>query len=135
MKAMWEKYRHLFLYAAFGVLTTAVNIVVYTFCYNKLEIPNTPSNVMAWIAAVAFAFVTNKLWVFDSKGLSPSVILPELWKFISCRLTTGLLDLAIMYVGVDVMQGPSTIIKVGSNVVVIILNYVFSKLVIFRKAR
>lgn len=133
MKALLEKYRGLILYAVFGALTTAINIAAYALCYRVLHIPNVPSNVIAWILAVLFAFVTNKLYVFESKSLERGTVLRELVSFVSARLATGLLDLAVMFVGVDLLHGPDLVFKVGSNVIVIILNYVLSKLIVFRK--
>ena len=133
MKALLKKYRGLILYAVFGALTTAINIAVYALCYRALRLPNVPSNVIAWILAVLFAFVTNKLYVFESKSLDRGTVLRELVSFVSARLATGLLDLAVMFVGVDVLHGPDLVFKVSSNVIVIILNYVLSKLIVFRK--
>ena len=133
MKALLEKYRGLILYVVFGVLTTAINIAVYALCYRVLRLPNVPSNVIAWILAVLFAFVTNKLYVFESKSLERGTVARELASFVGARLATGLLDLAVMFVGVDLLHGPDLVIKVASNVIVIILNYVFSKLIVFRK--
>ena len=130
---LWIKYKGLFLYGVFGVITTLVNIFTYIVCYEKLEIPNIPSNVIAWIAGVAVAFITNKLWVFESGSMEPGVVWAELVKFVSCRLVTGGIDMVIMFAGVDVLKGPAKIIKVSSNILVIILNYVFSKLIIFKK--
>lgn len=135
IKTLWQKYRGLFFYLVFGVLTTVVNIVTFHLCYEVWGVPNVPSNIIAWVLAVAVAYITNKLWVFDSKSFAPAVLLPELWKFVSCRLATGVMDLAIMWVGVDLLEGPATPIKIGSNVLVIVLNYVFSKLLIFRKEK
>ena len=133
MKALLEKYRGLILYAVFGALTTAINIAVYALCYRVLRFPNVPSNVIAWILAVLFAFVTNKLYVFESKSLERGTVARELASFVGARLATGLLDLAVMFVGVDLLHGPDLVFKVGSNVIVIILNYVLSKLIVFRK--
>ncbi len=132
VKKLWEKYRPMALYLIFGALTTAVNIVSYTLLYQAAGVPNVPSNIIAWVLSVAVAFVTNKVWVFDSKSFAPSVALPELWKFAGCRVGTGLLDLAVMWVGVDLLHGPATAIKIASNVAVIVLNYVFSKWFIFQ---
>ncbi|MBP3489047.1 MAG: GtrA family protein [Roseburia sp.] len=126
-----EKYRELLLYGIFGVLTTLINIVVYSLCYERIGISNVASNVTAWILSVLFAFVTNKIWVFDSKSTELPVLLREAASFFGCRLATGLLDLAIMYVTVDVMAWNSMLMKCISNVIVIVVNYIASKLVIF----
>ena len=132
MRELFIKFKHLIAYAVFGVLTTIINIVTYWFCYNKYGITNVVSNIIAWILAILFAFITNKLWVFDSKKLDIGTVLTELWKFAVARIATGIIDLAIMYVGVDVLHGPSTVLKVVVNIIVIILNYILSKLVVFR---
>lgn len=132
MSILWKKYKGVFFYLVFGVLTTVVNIVGYHLCYGVWGVPNVPSNIIAWVLAVAVAYITNKLWVFESKSFAPAVLLPELWMFISCRLATGSMDLAIMWVGVDLYRGPATPLKIISNVLVIVLNYIFSKLIIFK---
>lgn len=130
---LMKKYQSLISYAVFGVLTTLVNIVTYSICYGQLGISNTISNVIAWILSVAFAYVTNKLWVFDSKSWAWNVLKREVVAFVSCRLATGILDIVIMFICVDLMGWPAMLMKVISNVLVIVLNYVFSKLIIFKK--
>ncbi len=121
------------MYGIFGVLTTIINFGCYKVLYDLWSWPNIQSNIIAWVAAVLFAFVTNKLWVFESKILEFKAVVTELWRFISCRLATGVMDLLIMYVGVDLLHGPSMKLKIGSNVLVILLNYTLSNLVIFGK--
>ena len=133
MKALFIKYKSFLFYGIFGVLTTLVNIITYNICYYRIGISNTLSNVAAWVLAVTFAYLTNKVWVFGSKSWKWSVLKKEVSAFISCRLVTGILDLVIMYICVDIMQYHATLMKILSNVLVIILNYVFSKLVIFKK--
>lgn len=130
---MLKKYRSFIAYAVFGVFTTIVNIASYSVCYNNLGLSNTFSNVIAWILAVTFAYLTNKVWVFDSKSWKWDVLKKEVMAFISCRIATGILDLVLMYVSVDLMDWNALLMKICSNVLVIILNYVFSKLVIFKK--
>ena len=130
---MLKKYRSFIAYAVFGVFTTIVNIVSYSVCYNNLGLSNTFSNIIAWILAVTFAYLTNKVWVFDSKSWKWDVLKKEVVAFISCRIATGILDLVIMYISVDLMGWNALLMKICSNVLVIILNYVFSKLVIFKK--
>lgn len=130
-----KKYQSLISYAVFGVLTTVVNIVTYSICYNRMGIGNTLSNVIAWILAVAFAYVTNKLWVFDSKSWKLQVLKREITAFVSCRLATGILDIVMMFVSVDLLGMHAMPMKILSNIIVIVLNYIFSKLVIFKKNR
>ena len=133
LKKLIKKYRAFIAYGIFGVLTTIVNIVVYHICYAKLGVGNTLSNIFAWIIAVAFAYLTNKVWVFDSKSWKWNVLRREVPAFVGCRLATGVMDLMIMFICVDVLKWHAMLMKMLSNVLVILLNYVFSKLVIFKK--
>lgn len=133
IKKLMKKYRSFIAYAVFGVMTTVVNIAVFHFCYENAELNNMFSNVLAWVAAVVFAYLTNKVWVFDSHSWAWEDLKREISAFVGCRVATLLVDLAIMYVSVDMMHFPATLMKVLSNVIVIILNYVFSKLIIFKK--
>lgn len=131
-KELLMKYKAMILYGIFGVLTTIINIVAYTVCYNQMGISNVASNIIAWILAVLVAFVTNKIWVFESKSMEAKVLCHELISFFGCRIATGALDLAIMYVTVDRLSFNSTLMKCISNVIVIVSNYVASKLLIFK---
>ena len=134
------------LYVLFGGFTTVVNIVVYGLMYHSFG--NMVSTAAAWVLSVLFAYITNKLFVFESRSFEAKVLLKEMVSFFMCRLATGLMDMAIMYIFVDLdvlhlmhLQWKilgftisfNIIIKVLSNVLVIILNYIFSKLIIFRK--
>lgn len=133
IKEFIQKYKAFILYGIFGVLTTTINIVTYTICYKYFNIENVPSNIIAWILAVFFAFITNKLYVFESKNMEKKVLLSELSKFISSRVLTGIIDVLIMFISVDLLNGPAIIFKFISNTIVIILNYIFSSLIIFKK--
>ncbi len=127
------KYRGVILYIVFGAMTTLVNMAVYWLCFDVLGIPNVISTVVAWALAVGFAFITNKLWVFDSRSFDGKTLRHEIPAFFGARFLTGLLDVGIMYVTVDVMRWNAIVWKLTSNIIVIILNYIASKLVIFRK--
>ena len=132
IKALLEKYKAIIRYGIFGVLTTLINIVVYEAFYRYVDWSNVVSNIVAWVAAVLFAFVTNKLWVFESRTTEKKALMFEIISFFGCRLATGVLDLAIMYVAVDELALNSTLMKCISNVIVIIVNYIASKLIIFK---
>ena len=133
VKALVVKYQDMILYVFFGALATLVNTASYYLCYNIIGMSNVPSVIIAWLLAVVFAFFTNKLWVFKSKSFAPEVLKHEIPTFFGARLLTGLLDLGIMYLAVDVLHGNGTVWKLISNILVIILNYVASKLIIFKK--
>ena len=122
-------------YLVFGVLTTVVNIVVYWLAAHPLGIKTVPSSVIAWIAAVAFAYVTNRIWVFHSETTETAGVIKEVVSFFSCRLATGVIDWVFMYVTVDLLHYNDVIMKIIANVIVIILNYIASKLWIFRKPK
>ena len=133
IKVLLKKYKFIILYGIFGVLTTLINIVSYSLFYSVFGVSNVISNIIAWVLSVLFAFITNKLWVFESKSFEFKLFMAELGNFTLCRLATGVLDLGIMFVGVDLLKGPAIILKVVSNVIVIILNYVMSKVFVFKK--
>jgi putative flippase GtrA len=133
MKKQFQKYRDIILYLFFGGCTTVLNIAVYYLCYNIAGIPNVPSTCIAWILSVLFAYLTNKVYVFQSRSFQREVLLREGLQFFGCRLLTGILDVAIMFVAVDLLHWNGLLWKVISNVLVIILNYVASKLLIFKK--
>lgn len=133
IRALFEKYRSFIAYAVFGVFTTVVNIVAYWVCAHPLHLGTLPSSVVAWFLSVLFAYLTNRRWVFDSQAHGRSEILRECAAFFAARIATGVLDWAIMWLFVDVLHLNDLVIKVVSNVVVIVLNFVLSKLVVFRK--
>lgn len=132
IKALWTRYQAVISYGIFGVATTVINIVVYAVAYHYLAISNVVSNIIAWILSVLFAFVTNKLLVFHSKSLDGKVLFFEAVTFFGCRLATGAMDLAIMYVTVDILGINNMLMKCLSNLMVIIINYVASKWIIFK---
>ena len=131
--ALIRRHYDVLSYLFFGVLTTVVNYLVYLPCYNLLHISASISNLIAWVAAVAFAFVTNKPFVFQSHDWSASVVLPELTKFVGCRVGSGVLETAILLVTVDMMHWNGNVWKLVTSVLVVLLNYVASKLLVFRK--
>lgn len=133
IKRLWNKYKDLIPYGIFGVLSTIVNVVAYALCAKIFGLSTVPSTVIAWFFAVLFAYVTNRKWVFHSEARGTKAILIEMGSFFACRILTGALDVGIMKLFVDILKFDDVIVKVGSNIVVIILNYVASKLVIFKK--
>lgn len=108
-------------------------IFTYYICSSLLKLGTIPANVIAWILAVLFAYLTNRKWVFESYALTIKDIINEIIAFFSCRLLTGILDIVIMYIFVDIYSMNGMIIKCISNIIVIILNYVASKLFVFKK--
>ncbi len=131
MMTFIKKHYDLLAYLFFGVLTTAVNYLIYLPCYNLLELSAGLSNVIAWVAAVAFAFLTNKPFVFKSHDWSRKVLVPELLKFVGCRIGSGILETATLLVTVDWLQWDGNWMKLVTSVLVVILNYIGSKLLVF----
>ena len=132
LREIYEKYKSYILYVVFGAGTTLVNFASYYLFYNVLGLPNVPSVVISQLLAISFAFITNKIWVFESKSFDGKTLAHEIPTFFGARLATLLLDVLIMYLAVDVFHFNSTLWKLISNVIIIILNYIASKLFIFR---
>lgn len=133
LRALFDKYYDIISYLFFGVLTTVVNYIVYLPCYNILGFSAAVSNVIAWVAAVAFAYLTNKPFVFKSHDWSAATVIPELTKFVGCRIGSGFLETAIIFVTVDLLSWNGNVMKFVTSVLVVILNYVGSKLLVFKK--
>ena len=133
MKELFLKYKEVIAYLFFGGLTTVVNIVAYFVCTSIFALNYLVANAIAWVASVAFAYVTNRTWVFESKVKGFSAILREVTAFVGGVLLYGVMDMPIMFVSVDLIGIPDGIAKFITQVVVVVLNYLFSKLIIFRK--
>lgn len=139
MKKLYEKYKELIHYVFFGGATTAVNWLVYALLVELLHADITLSNAVAWVAAVLFAFITNKLFVFGSKSFAPAVVIREGLSFLGSRVLSGLIEIvgptALMAIGLDMplfgIDGFAA--KLVVSIFVIAANYVLSKLLVFRK--
>lgn len=138
------KYKEIILYLFFGVATTLVNWIVYAICTKVVGLSAeglelTISNSIAWVFAVLFAFVTNKCFVFESKCATKGMVLQEMGKFFGARIFSGMFEigLPIFFMAVGLKQAffgiPGGVAKMITSVVVIVMNYVLSKLVVFRK--
>ena len=129
INAHWDVVPYLF----FGVLTTVVNYMVYLPCLNFLGFSAAVSNCIAWVVAVTFAFLTNKPFVFQSHDWSRKTVVPEFTKFIATRISSGVLETVILLIAVDTLGGNGNIWKLVTQVMVIVVNYVGSKLLVFKK--
>ena len=132
--ALVKRYWDILAYLFFGVLTTVVNYVVYLPCYNLLGLSAVVSNGIAWVVAVAFAYLTNKPFVFRSHDWSWKTVGPELVKFVGCRVGSGLTETVILFLTVDMLGFNGNLWKLMTSVIVVILNYIGSKLLIFKKS-
>lgn len=130
-----KKYRETILYLFFGAFTTLVNIVSYLFFTRVILFNFMVANTLAWILAVLFAYVTNKFFVFESKRVEIRFLFKEFLSFVSFRLLSGVIEMVIMYIMIDLLFVNDIIVKVFTNIVVIVLNYLFSKMIIFKNKK
>ena len=147
IKSLLIKYKELITYGIFGVATTVVNFATFEIASRILgEKLYLLSNVIAWVVCVVFAYITNKLWVFESKSLKPDVVFKELLSFFAARGFSFIIEEGGLFLLVDVAGLSAYSLKVLSfsisgafiakaivAVVVVIINYFFSKMFIFRK--
>lgn len=133
IRALVKKYWDVVSYLFFGVCTTIVNYLIYLPCYNLLGMSAVVSNMVAWVVAVAFAYLTNKPFVFKSYDWSLKTVIPELAKFLGCRIGSGAAETVILFLTVDLMGWNGNVWKLVTQVLVVVLNYIGSKLVVFRK--
>lgn len=140
MKKLWNKLWEKLVnyetvsYFIFGVLTTLVDWVSYGVFTRLWEMDYRMATAGSWAAAVLFAFVTNKLFVFRSMVLRPKAVWAEFVPFVACRVATGLFTLVAMVVMVDGMGiRQDFICKVVVSGISLVLNYVLSKWFVFKK--
>lgn len=133
IKSLIARYWEILSYLVFGVMTTVVNYLIYLPLYNLLGMSASLSNAIAWVAAVAFSYLTNKPFVFRSHDWSMKTVVPELTKFVTCRIGSGLSETLILLVTVDILGWNGNIWKLVTSVLVVVLNYVGSKFLVFKK--
>ena len=131
---IYSKYKEVILYLVFGVLTTIVSISSYYLCSEILNIHYLISNIISWVLSVIFAYFTNRIWVFESKSKNFSDIFKEMFTFVNCRLVSGAIDMATMFVLVETIHINDMYAKIFTQFIVVILNYVLSKLIVFKKS-
>jgi putative flippase GtrA len=136
VRQLIEKYKEIISYLFWGVMTTVVSWGTYSLFVTVVQSVSV-ANILSWICAVVFAFITNKLWVFQSKEWALRTIIPELLKFVTARLATGLLEIVgvplLVYMGLNqkIAGIEGMVAKVSVSVIVMVLNYVLSKLLVF----
>lgn len=132
---LYKKYKEIINYLIVGGLTTVISLAVYylsvfTFLNPNNSIELQIANILSWIAGVVFAYFTNRKYVFESRNKNK---VKEATKFVSSRITTLLLDMLIMWLGVTLLHFNDKLIKILSQILVIIGNYILSKLFVFKK--
>lgn len=132
-KEFIRQHKSIIIYIIFGGLTTVVNYLVFYPLYNLCNLPATAANVIAWAVSVLFAYLTNKPFVFQSHDWSMKKVIPECGKFIGSRLLSGAAETLLLYLIVDVLSLDGNICKILVSVIVVILNYLASKYLVFKK--
>ncbi len=160
IKKYYTKYEEVIKYLFWGVMTTVVNFATFYLLitiigsakgswnalftdFNRYReiisdietstIIGNVCNISAIIVSILFAYVTNRSFVFKDKAHGKKAIMKEMTSFFACRIFTMVVDTAIYWIGCTTLKFPALIVKMVSQVVVIVLNYVFSKLIVFKK--
>ncbi|MEG0693627.1 MAG: GtrA family protein [Oscillospiraceae bacterium] len=135
LKVLYVKHKELILYVFFGGLTTFCNLLCYYIFAHIFAVDELISTIIAFVVSVLFAFFTNRRYVFMSTAKGMKQITGELTKFFGARLFSGGLDVLLMYLFVTLLLYNDMLIKILSNIIVILLNYIFSKRFVFREKR
>lgn len=130
IKKICNNIEEIISYIFFGICTTAINIILFYVLAEKIYLNYIVANVIACFVSVLFAFITNKLFVFKSKG---KLWFKECMTFFGARGITGVLDTACMYLFVSVLNNPKTFAKIVVSIIVVLANYILSKYVVFSK--
>lgn len=133
IKNIYIKYKEIINYLIFGVLATIISLVTYYVCVYTILNPENAvqlqiANIISWIASVIFAYFTNRKFVFESKEKNK---LKEASKFVTARIATLLMDMLVMFLGVTILKINDKFIKIISQIVVIVSNYLLSKIIVF----
>lgn len=127
---LYKKYKEIINYLIFGGLTTLISIVTYAIFAKVFHIDYLISNVLSWIIAVLFAYITNKIFVFESKSKKN---IKEITSFFFFRVVSLIMEMVILYIFVDMLHIDDLVTKIIAQVIVIVSNYVFSKVFVFKK--
>lgn len=133
IKNLFSKYKEYILYVIFGVVTTIVGWGVFYLCDKVIGMGVVPSNVISWIMAVAVAYITNRKWVFRSTAAGLRSVAKEAISFAAGRLITLAVETLILWVSVDICGWDDMLMKILATIVVLVLNYLFSKLFVFAR--
>ena len=133
LKEYLIKKKEIISYIIFGGLTTVVNFAVYIVCAKLFGINEIVANIIAWIISVLFAYITNKIYVFESKSKDIRSVMKEMISFFACRLASLVVfDIFLFWLLVDLCDINDIIVKIINNILTIIANYIFSKIVVFK---
>ncbi len=133
----WEplylKNKEMLLYLFFGGLSFLVSIGSFAFFVYTAGTGELAGNIWSWVCAVLFAYITNRTWVFEDKARDKKGIIREIYLFFSGRIFTLIVEEAIIYAFITKLGFPAVLVKTAAQVIVIVLNYIISKMLVFRK--
>lgn len=133
MRSLFNKYAHILSYLFWGVMTTLISLVSFALFISVWDINYQISNVLSWIISVTFAFFVNKYFVFHSKHSDLKTLLKEGLTFYGARLGTLGMEIVVLWIGVSVLQGDAMLWKLIVQVLILVANYVASKLIFNKK--
>lgn len=134
IKDIYVEFKEIINYLVFGVLATGVNFISYFIFARVFNIDEVVSSGLSWFCSVVFAYTTNKIFVFDSKTKGKKALLKECVSFFTARIISGILcDVGTFAVMVKVLHINDVISKIVTQVMVVIVNYIFSKFIVFKK--
>ena len=133
LQPFYQKHKEVLLYLFFGALTFFLSVALFWVFINPMGMPALPANVLVWIICVIFAYLTNRTWVFADKAHDAKGVVLECFSFMLGRLGTLALEEAVLWIGIDLLHMNSMAVKIAAQVLVIIGNYLISKLIVFRK--
>ena len=130
----YKKNKEMLLYLFFGGLSFIVSVATYAFFNVTCGMSAVVANIWSWIITVMFAFLTNRVWVFASPTETVMEFMKQMISFYAGRVLTLVIEEVILYVFIDLLGGNSIVVKIIAQIIVIVLNYVISKLLIFKKS-
>lgn len=133
VKQMLVKYKELIFYGVFGLGATLINIFSFYLFKRIFTLDMVISNILAWVLSFVFAFLSNKLWVFESKNWTSRAAMKEMVQFLVARLATFVLDTVCMWLLIDRLSVNDLMAKISVNILVIMTNYMASKFWVFKK--
>lgn len=132
---MYRRYKELILYVFFGALCTVVSIGSFAWCDVIMHMDPLIANIISWILAVTFAYVTNSLWVFEAKPRGIKEMFRQAMAFYGGRVLTLAMEELILLIFINGLGLPSVAVKVAAQVAVLIANYIISKCIVFREKK
>lgn len=133
LEPFYKAHKEVLLYLFFGGLTFIISIASYAFFDITMEMNELVANIFSWIIAVLFAYITNRTWVFENTKSSAAGIVQELIMFMSGRVATLVVEEVILLVFITWLGFGSMVVKIVAQVIVIVLNYIISKLIVFKE--